>query len=536
MPNALAAAALPVTATKCELTSTPLPSAAASQALALAALASVSCVVNDLRRDDEHRRRRIERRQRAREVLGIDVGHERDVHALRLRAGAAARARRRRQRRADEQRAEIGAADAEIDDGADGPSRGADAQAAADLRRQRAHPRLRRADVGDDVAAVHHERRVARLPQRRVQRRPALGLVDLLAGEERRDPAGEPGRRRVGDEQRQRVRAEPLLRQVDEPAVPGERQASEPVGVAREELGERRAGERAAVVGEIVRGGGGHRCGAEQAVGPRQASRQARHRILQHRRTGAHCKTARTEASTWPSTASARHVAGRPAGRAVRAAGIAGLDLDQIRIIRIRIDVGRRLRHNRRHRLSDSGVRHESRPSPAFRRRWRALAPGRRCRDGARGRGARPQSLLGAPLPDRRSAVRQLHQGDRHQDQPDRGRRRAAARADQERRRDEPRRHPDDRRRRPAVVGAAAGPVPAGQVGHARRPDPGVDARPGRQLVRLLEPRPRHRLQQGGGQAGRRSDLRIARRPEATRARSARARAAIRTTCRWSRR
>ena len=70
---------------------------------------------------------------------------------------------------------------------------------------------------------------------------------------------GRPGRARVGDEQRQRVPAEPLLRQVDEPVVPGERQAREAVGVAREELGERDAGECSPVGGEIEGDGGSHR-------------------------------------------------------------------------------------------------------------------------------------------------------------------------------------------------------------------------------------------------------------------------------------
>src|SRR6266542_3274743 len=45
MPNARAAAALPVTATKCDVRSAP-GSACVSHAFALAALASVSCVVN----------------------------------------------------------------------------------------------------------------------------------------------------------------------------------------------------------------------------------------------------------------------------------------------------------------------------------------------------------------------------------------------------------------------------------------------------------------------------------------------------------
>ena len=72
------------------------------------------------------------------------------------------------------------------------------------------------------------------------------------------------------------------------------------------------------------------------------------------------------------------------------------------------------------------------------------------------GRRARPQSLFGAPLPDRRGAVRELQQGDRHQDQPHRGQRRAAGRATEERRRGESRRRPADRRRRAPVAGRSS--------------------------------------------------------------------------------
>jgi hypothetical protein len=63
---------------------------------------------------------------------------------------------------------------------------------AANLGGELLHSRLRSADLGNDVAAVDEERRVVSLPQRRVQRRPALGLVDLFAGEERCDPPGKP--------------------------------------------------------------------------------------------------------------------------------------------------------------------------------------------------------------------------------------------------------------------------------------------------------------------------------------------------------
>ena len=223
-----------------------------------------------LRSDDEQRRRRIVRRERAREVLRIDIGDERDVDTLRLRARAAARPRRARERRADEKRSEIGPADAEIDDGAEGSSCRAHAHAAADLCGQRAHSRLRRADVGNDVPARHDKWRIARLAQRRMERRLTLRLVDFFSREQRADPSREPGLDGVSDEQRQGIGSEALLRQVDEPGIPRERQAIEAGGVAREELGECRAGKRTALFREIGGNGGGHRFvgGPREAPGP----------------------------------------------------------------------------------------------------------------------------------------------------------------------------------------------------------------------------------------------------------------------------
>ena len=65
-----------------------------------------------------------------------------------------------------------------------------------------------------------------------------------------------------------------------------------------------------------------------------------------------------------------------------------------------------------------------------------ARRTGSRCRAAAvrrrAGQGAQP--LFGAPLPDRRGAVRQFHQGNRHQDQPRRCRRRRHPGAAEERR------------------------------------------------------------------------------------------------------
>jgi hypothetical protein len=83
--------------------------------------------------------------------------------------------------------------------------------------------------------------------------------LTFLSREQRANPSREPGRAGVRDEQRQGIGSEALLRQVDEPAVPRERQAIEAAGVAREELRECPAGKRAPLLGEIREDGSRHR-------------------------------------------------------------------------------------------------------------------------------------------------------------------------------------------------------------------------------------------------------------------------------------
>ena len=97
-----------------------------------------------------------------------------------------------------------------------------------------------------------------------------------------------------------------------------------------------------------------------------------------------------------------------------------------------------------------------------------------------------------------------------------------------------PRRRAADRRCRAAVAGAAARPVRAREIGGARGEDPRQVPRSRGQLVRLLVSRARDRLQQVDDRR-RPTSRRTRRWPiRRTRAGSARARAAIPTTCRSS--
>ena len=132
------------------------------------------------------------------------------------------------------------------------------------------------------------------------------------------------------------------------------------------------------------------------------------------------------------------------------------------------------------------------------------------------GQGAEP--VFGAPLPDRRGAVHQLHQGHRHQDQPHRYRRCRRDHAPEGRRRVQPGRCGAAGGCGALVQGGKRRLVPAGEVGdaaiaHSRQP-----ARCRRwqwvAVVRLFHARACRRLRQGQGAARRCRHLRRTRRPE----------------------
>ena len=147
-------------------------------------------------------------------------------------------------------------------------------------------------------------------------------------------------------------------------------------------------------------------------------------------------------------------------------------------------------------------------------------------------------NLQRPPLTRRTSAVRQLHQGDRHHDPPRRRRRCRGARAPAERGRIEPGRRGAARRRGAALARRGRRPVPA-------RSGPSCSSPASR---RTCAARMAARARSGSASRhapasssstrrawrGGRRHLRRTRRPGRTRARSARARARIRTTCRCS--
>ena len=100
----------------------------------------------------------------------------------------------RLQRLVHHHRAEVGAADADVDDGADRLAGDALPLAGADLVGERVDLLEHRVHVVVDVLAVHDERRAPRprgAAQRGVQHGAVLGDVDVLAGEHGLAPLGQ---------------------------------------------------------------------------------------------------------------------------------------------------------------------------------------------------------------------------------------------------------------------------------------------------------------------------------------------------------
>ena len=185
-----AAAALPVTAMKCGVHAGAPPQRGGEPCLRGGGVGERLRRREGFRADDEQRGRRIQRLEGAREVRRIDVAtNERHPRVY----GPRRRERGGPSAVAHEQRPEVGAAGAEVDDRAQRAARRADPQPAADARPAR---RIRVCAARMSGMMSRPSTRGAcrrRLPQRRVQRGQALRLVDLLAREQR--VAIQPGSR-----------------------------------------------------------------------------------------------------------------------------------------------------------------------------------------------------------------------------------------------------------------------------------------------------------------------------------------------------
>ena len=187
MPNSATSSALVETATKCLATaaSSP-PSPASDHSRAVCALVIVSSVVKVFEETTNSVSLGVEVAGRLGEVGAVDVGDEAEGHVA---------ARVVAQRLVGHHRAEVGAADADVDHVADRLAGVALPLAGADPLGEGAHPVEHLVDLLDDVDAVDDQRALARHPQRDVQHRAVLGDVDVLAAEHRLAALGEAATR-----------------------------------------------------------------------------------------------------------------------------------------------------------------------------------------------------------------------------------------------------------------------------------------------------------------------------------------------------
>ncbi len=159
-----------------------------------------------LRAHDEQRLRGIEIARGLREVRAVDVGHEAEIHvALAVVT----------QRLVGHHRAEVGAADADVDDVADALAGMAQPVPASDLLRECGHALQNRVHFRHDVDAVDDDLFAFGLAQSSVQNGALLGRVDLLAAEHGLDARTQAALLGKAQEQAQRLAVDAILRVVE---------------------------------------------------------------------------------------------------------------------------------------------------------------------------------------------------------------------------------------------------------------------------------------------------------------------------------
>ena len=186
--------------------------------------------------DDEQRLGGVEVAGGLGEVGAVDVRDEAEGHVARAVVA---------QRLVGHDRAEVGAADADVDDVADALAGVARPGPAADAVGEVRHPVEHRVHLGHDVLAVDHDRRAPGRAQRHVEHGALLGDVDLLAPEHGVDAPAQVALVGKLQEQLQRLVGDAVLRvvQVEPRALGGETLAA--AGVVGEELAQVRAPEAA---------------------------------------------------------------------------------------------------------------------------------------------------------------------------------------------------------------------------------------------------------------------------------------------------
>jgi hypothetical protein len=178
-------------------------------------------------------------------VGGVDVGDEVNLQ-VRLSVGS--------EGLGDHQRAEIGAADADIDDVGDGlagvPFPGAAAHPAGEVF----HLGENGVDLGHHVLAGDADRPIRAVAQRYVQHRASFGDVDRLAGEHCLDALGETGLAGEGKEKRQRLVDDAVLGKIEEDVLQRQGKLLAAFRIGGEEVAHLPTGDLALMRGESLPG------------------------------------------------------------------------------------------------------------------------------------------------------------------------------------------------------------------------------------------------------------------------------------------
>ena len=133
-------------------------------------------------------------------------------------------------------RAEIRAADADVDDIGDGFAGITFPRAGADVVAECLHLLEHAVDIGHDILAVNHDRAVRSVAQGNMKHGPAFGDVDLLAGEHLVDPGLEVARRRQGDQQRHGLIGDAVLGVIEKDVVELDGKLSKPPDILGEQV------------------------------------------------------------------------------------------------------------------------------------------------------------------------------------------------------------------------------------------------------------------------------------------------------------
>ena len=227
MPKLATASAFVETATKCRATAASSPEPGDAPRARGLGVGQRLERLERLRRDDEQRLGRVEVARRLGEVVAVDVRDEPHRQPA-IRVGA--------ERVVGHRGTEVGASDADVDDGADPLPGVADPLARADALAERGHAVEHLVHLAHDVDPVHDERALARHAQCDVQHRAVLGDVDVLAAEHGVAALGDPARAGELHEQRHRLVRHPVLRPVGVPACCLAAQPTPAIRIAREEL------------------------------------------------------------------------------------------------------------------------------------------------------------------------------------------------------------------------------------------------------------------------------------------------------------